>query len=382
MAESLGIVHACPHFRPHLGGVESHVESVARGLAARGHAVTVLTASEPDAPARERFDGVEVERLPRLGSPLATPVLAGLKERVAALRPDVVHSHSPPPLTSFQASRAAHRAGVPHVLTHHCDLQGEAWWGPAAARLYEGTFHRAALAASARIVVTTRAYADTSRALWRVPPERLAVVPNPVDVVFFRPGLPQGKAREELGLPAEQGIALFVGRLAPHKGLDQFVEAALHTRGALHVLAGEGPERPRLEGLARRLGLAERVRFLGRVPREALPGLYAACDLAVLPSASRLEAFGIAALEAMACARPVVVSDIPGVREVVEPGATGLLAQPLDAQDLARKVRELLDAPERRAAMGARARERVEERFATPRVVAQLEALYRSLARR
>jgi glycosyltransferase involved in cell wall biosynthesis len=100
----------------------------------------------------------------------------------------------------------------------------------------------------------------------------------------------------------------------------------------------------------------------------------------VLPSTSRLEAFGIAALECMASGRPVVVSRIPGVEEVIEPGVTGLLAEPLDAEDLARQVRALALDPEQARAMGKAARDRVLAQFTLPRIVDRLEAIYRSVA--
>lgn len=377
----LRIVQACPNLRPHLGGVESHVECVGRELAARGHEVTVLTASQPGAPAREQLDGLRIERVRRLVSPLGTPVTPALEQRIAELRPDIVHSHSPPPVTSWHAARGAARAKAPHVLTHHCDLDIPRWWGPAAVRVYEHLFHARALRTAAAVVATTQGYADTSRALWRVPEGRVEVVPNPVDPERFG-RLPQGEARARLGLGA-QPIALYVGRLAHHKGIEQFLQAAAHSgKDTLHVIAGDGPERVRLEALARTLGVATRVRFLGKVSHEALPWAYAACDVAVLPSVSRLEAFGIAALEAMASERPVVVSDIPGVREVVEPGVTGLTARPFDPADLGERILELVQDPQRCAAMGAQGRKRVEARFATPRVVDRLEKLYERVLRR
>lgn len=380
--QALRIVQACPFHAPHVGGVESHVEGLAQELARRGHDVTVLTSAEPAAPAREVSGGVAIERLPRLASPAGTPLTPGMRRRIRALRPDLVHSHSPPPLTSWQAARGARDAGAPHVLTHHCDLDLPRWWGPFAVSLYEATLHRAALRSAAAVVATTRGYADTSRALWRVADNRVAVVPNMVDAARFTPDLGRAPARRRLGL-AEGPLALFVGRLAHHKGIEQFIEAARHTpHDATHLVAGEGPERPRLEALARRLGVATRVRFLGPVAAEDLPWWYAACDVAVLPSVTRLEAFGIAGLEAMAAGRAVVVSDIPGVREVVEPGVTGLVAAPLDARALGEAIAELLRDPARARALGEQGRKRVESTFSTPRVVDRIEAVYARCLRR
>jgi glycosyltransferase involved in cell wall biosynthesis len=298
---------------------------------------------------------------------------------VRALRPSLVHAHSPPPLTAWQAGKAARAAGAPLVLSHHCDLDLPRWWGPLAVAVYERTLHRSALRDAALVIATTRGYADTSRALWRVPDAKVEVVPNPVDADRFLPELPRDAARARLGM-GEGPLALFVGRLAHHKGIEQFLEAAQHS-GALHAIVGEGPERPRLEALARRLGVATRVRFLGRVRTEDLPWAYAACDVAALPSVSRLEAFGIAALEAMASGRAVVVSDIPGVREVVEHDVSGVVVAPLDARALGEAIGSLARDPARAARMGEQGRKRVEARFATPRVVDRLEQAYARVLR-
>src|SRR5207249_11450753 len=130
---------------------------------------------------------------------------------------------------------------------------------------------------------------------------------------------------------------------------------------------------------ANSMSAANRVLFLGRVSDENLPKVYAACDVFVLPSVSRLEAFGIVALEAMATAKPVIVADIPGVREVIEDGREGLLADPLNARDLAEKIRRLLADPEARRVMGERGREKVLESFGIERVTDQIEGVYRSV---
>ena len=104
--------------------------------------------------------------------------------------------------------------------------------------------------------------------------------------------------------------------------------------------------------------------------------MYAACDLFVLPSVSRLEAFGIVALEAMATGKPVVVADIPGVREVIEDGREGLLTDPVNPQDLAEKIRRLVEDPGLRREMGRRGREKVLASFTTEAVADQVLKVY------
>src|SRR2546430_14210508 len=100
-------------------------------------------------------------------------------------------------------------------------------------------------------------------------------------------------------------------------------------------MAGGGWALEPMKRLAISMGVADRVRFLGRVSDERLPEVYAACDVFALPSVSRLEAFGIVALEAMSTGKPVIVADIPGARERIADGRHGLLADPLNPRDLA-----------------------------------------------
>src|SRR5207247_4340203 len=134
-------------------------------------------------------------------------------------------------------------------------------------------------------------------------------------------------------------VVLLVGRIVPHKGVEHFIEAARFVPDARFLIAGEGSLLEPMKRFAHSMGVPDRVRFLGRVSDENLPKVYAACDVFVLPSVSRLEAFGIVALEAMATAQPITVADIQAGGEVLADGRAGLPADPLNARDLADKVR-------------------------------------------
>src|SRR5207237_8181353 len=123
------------------------------------------------------------------------------------------------------------------------------------------------------------------------------------------------------------------------------VDAARYAPGASVLGAGGGASLDAMKRLALSMGVADRVRFLGRISDDRLPEVYAACDVFVLPSVSRLEAFGIVALEAMSTGKPVIVADIPGGREVIEDGRDGLLADPVNPRDLAEKIRRLPSDP-------------------------------------
>ncbi|HYA55092.1 MAG TPA: glycosyltransferase, partial [Thermoplasmata archaeon] len=175
-------------------------------------------------------------------------------------------------------------------------------------------------------------------------------------------------------------VLVFTGRLVPHKGVDVILQAlALLPKDVVLVVIGAGPRLPSLVGLARRLGVEDRVRFCPAVSDEDLPYFLALGDVFVFPSQNRLEGFGLVVAEAMAAGLPVVVADMPGVREVIEPGKEGLLAEPLIATDLADKVRILLDDPALARRMGRAGRDRAEALYALPVVVRSLLSLYEGL---
>lgn len=369
------VAHVAPYYWPHVGGVESHVEAVAEELARRGHRVTVLTTLLPGTASAERRHGVDIVRLEPTSIMFETPIAPRTGAEVASLGADVVHTHSPPPLTSWFAAQGAARAGVPLVHTHHCDLELPVVGGAIAVEAYRRTLGRRTLARAKVVLATTQSYANTSRDLWR---RDVRVVPNPVDAGRFHPGVDGSEVRERHGLGARK-VALFVGRLTHHKGVEHFVRAAEHSPAdVVHLVVGDGPRRRSLEALAREMPRGKVV-FAGRVAHDDLPAYYGAADVATLPSTSRLEAFGIAALEAMSSATPVVATDIPGVTEVVEEDVTGLLVEPFSPRDLGTAIGALARDDKRREAMGLAARERVLARFTTEKVVDALEAVYREV---
>src|SRR3990172_2757225 len=322
------------------------------------------------------MEGFAVERARSLGVLFRTPVTPAIRRAIVPGRFDVVHAHSPPPLSAYYAATAAERAGTPFIVTYHCDLEIPTPFGNALTNLYQRTFGRATMRRASKLIVSTETYAATSRAIWRYNPE---VIPNPVDAQRFRPDVDGSDVRRRLRLRAEDRVVLLVARIVPHKGIEHLVEAAKYIPDAMFVIVGEGPFLPEVRRLAAEFGVEDRVAFRGEGPFRDLPEYYAACDVFVLPSVSRLEAFGIVALEAMATAKPVVVADIPGVREVVTDGVEGLLAEPVHAEDLAAKVRHLLENPELREQMGARGRQKVEAKFGIKQVADAIEATYRSV---
>ena len=374
--EPLRIVQVAPYLHPHVGGVESHVEGISAELARRGHRVRVVTSRVPGAATREVRGGYLVRRVRQRANLFTTPITPGLGAALSEQPADLVHAHSPPPLSSWQAARWCRAKGVPFVLTHHCDLEIPLPGGSLIVETYRRTLGRGTVRAAKAVVATTRTYAMTSRSLWHR--GDVQVVPNAVDPLRFSPGPDPAHLRERHQL-GDAKVALFVGRLTHHKGVEEFVRAAaLAEPDVVHLVVGDGPRREAFEALAAHEAPG-RVVFAGRVDARDLPDYYRLADVGVLPSTSRLEAFGIVALECMATGRPVVVSGMPGVEEVIEPGVTGLLAEPLHPGDLAARIRTIVQDPEMARSMGKAARERVLQLFTLEKVVDRLERLYRDV---
>ncbi len=341
-------------------------------LQRRGHEVTIVTSRYEPLPSSEEVQGMKVLRSKVLLTLFRSPVTPTLGRELVGVSADLYHAHSPPPLASYFAARVSRRTGTPLVITYHCDPEVPGPLGVVVTGLYRRTLEAYSMKQASGIIATTQTYAATSRSLWSLDP---TVIPNAVDTERFDPRASGSAVRERHGIGEEEALALFVGRLVRHKGIEYLLQALRHVDAHL-IIVGVGDHARKLETMVSDLGLRERVVFVGRVPSRELQSYYAACDLFVLPSISRLEAFGIAALEAMASGKPVVVSDVPGIREVIADGVDGLLADPMNPEDIAGKMRDLLEDPERRRRMGSRGRRKVEERFAVRPVVDKLERFY------
>lgn len=224
----------------------------------------------------------------------------------------------------------------------------------------------------------TSAFYVNSRAVARfyhercgIPLARMTVIPNGVDV---RPV--EALPRATLGVPPHAYLVCCVGRLEPQKALDRVIDAlasdGLRERDVVLVIAGEGPSRRGLDARVARLGLGGRVRLLGH--RDDVPRILAAADLFVLPSL--FEGMPNALMEAMAQGLPCVATAVGGVEELLGESEAGLVVPRSDPALLAEAIRTLMDAPDRAAALGRAARERVAARFSIDRNVAAFEALY------
>ncbi len=267
-------------------------------------------------------------------------------------------------------------ARVPvRVPTHHTKIEG----APRALDRLHGWLVNSPL--TSRMVTVSPRVRQMALADEGVRPERVVVILNGIIPPAPSAALVETRARlsEERGIPANAPLLLAVGRLVEQKGFCHLLAAlpaVLRDFPRVHLLvAGDGHLRGELEAQARSLDAPAKVHFLGI--RDDVPDLLAAADVFVLPSL--WEGLPIALLEAMGAGKPVVATRVEGVEDVVEDAVNGLLVPPGDSAALAEAITRLLVDADLRAALGRRARRRVEQDFTIEKMCCEYERLFLEL---
>ncbi len=352
----LRILEVCSAYPPSRGGVERFVQEAARGLARRGHEVTVLTSSR-GLPTRSSDvvgpDGIRVIRRPEHFHLLEAPLIPAIAFSILGLKFDVLHVHGMSPTITDLTVLMGRLMGKPVVVTYHNDA--ESTFARPIARFAASLYALLSipfLGAASVVVCSTRSYAQTSPALRRIL-GKVTVIPMGVDTERFQAA--SGPTRDE----KRRKQVLFVGQLKAYKGVDILIRAIAKLRREGHDIGlqvvGDGPVLPNLKTTANDLGLNGGVKFIGNVDDQGLFDIYNQCDLFVLPSTTRREAFGLVQLEALAAGKRVVASDIPGVGEVARL-AGGALARPNDHVSLAAEILKAISAPHEGEILRERAR--------------------------
>ncbi len=176
------IAQVAPFFHPHIGGVESHVLTLSQKLIQRGHDLTVYTSMHRELPEKDSFQEVRIVRVKQLGNLFQTPITPDMKRILASGNFDIIHAHTPPPLTAYYAARSRRRSKTPFVITFHCDLELPKFIGKVATAIYHRTLGRYTFRRADKIIVHTKTYGATSRAIWESDP---AVIPSAVNPERF-----------------------------------------------------------------------------------------------------------------------------------------------------------------------------------------------------
>ena len=354
------VMQMTQRFPPAIGGVEEHVYHLALGLSRGGHQVEVLTTdllrSTPFARMESNSESypfpVIRSRVWKLfEAPHGLGIIApSMVRQTVKSRADIVHAHAYGYFPTFAATLGSALDGCALVITPHSDAGRPSW----SKSLFDRVVPPLTLKKASRVIAVTR-HEAAHLAVLGVDADKVDVIPNGVDVEEFAQ-MPRVRGG------GDSIVGLFVGRIDPdQKGLHTLLRAValLSTSFGLQIrLVGEdwGGTEP-LRSLAHRLGVSDRVAFVGKLSRAELLQEYAQAQFFVLPSI--FEPFGIVLLEAMAAGLPVIASRVGGIPEIVEDGRTGLLVEPGNPGALAEALRHLCRDEVLRTSMGRSARERV-----------------------
>lgn len=348
------ILHVGKYYHPFSGGMESVVKDLCEGLHTKGHDVTVLCSNTSLKGSDEVINGVRVVRLPRTGVVFGqniNPSMLG-KLHELARQADIVHVHCPNPLAEILSLTLP--ADIPIVATYHSDVVRQ----KVLLKFYSAFFKKF-LNRIQKVFVPTENHIKFSQFLPNYN-DKCEIIPfgikdknflsNESNLTFAR------SFRKDFG-----PYALFVGRLVSYKGLEVLIDAAKKCTHKV-IIVGEGPLYGTLMRKIQSLGLEEKVILMGKVKNaDQFVGLYHGCDLLVLPSITPNENFGVVQLEAMACSKPVVTTNLKsGVPAVGERGKTCLIVEPGNPGELANAMNMIFNNQELKYKMGRAGRMRFE----------------------
>jgi len=381
------IAHVTSTFPPYRGGIGNIAYYNAKELAKLGHEITVFTPLYEQKEFDDKKENFKVERLKAHLKYGNGALVAGLTKKLADF--DIVHLHYP----CFGLAEDVWwlktlKKKTKLVINYQMDVVGQGVF-----KLFFGLHTKLILPKilkSADIIsASSFDYIKNSNIAnyFAKHQDKFVEVPNGVDSEHFRPEVKSEEILSRHGLSLNNKVIIFVGGLDKahyFKGIDYLIQAFMLVNQRMPetrlMIVGEGDLVEEYKSLAAQLQISDRIVFTGGVGHDDLPKYYNSADLGVLPSIDKSEAFGIVLIEAMACAKPVVASNLAGVRSVVDEEENGYLSEPRNIDDLASKLNHLLVNDELRIQMGQNGREKVMAQYDWRAIASKIDGIYKSLA--
>ena len=365
------VCHLGKYYPPAYGGIETFVRALATAQSKMGMEVKVVCFQHEKSPTTNFLDGdVSVTRLGRTARFLDLDWCPDLLTALKSIEPDLIHVHVPNPVMILALLALRLPGRIPIVVSYHADHVRQVVRG-FFFRTVESLFYPRVN----RIIANSDGYRAGSLLLQKYA-SQVRVVPYGIELAPFRQ--PRG---EEIraSVAIKQGhpgpLWLFSGRLVGYKGIIHAVRAMNTAPGTL-LIAGDGPERTRIESEILRLGLTNKVKLVGS-PASLIP-YYRAASALWLTSISRAESFGIVQIEAMASGCPVINTAIPGsgVSSVSLDGETGLTVPPGDPAALAAAAHRIAESPTLRERFSLAAQTRAQRYFDMEKILPQWLQIY------
>ena len=362
------------------GGIETHVKTLCRGLASAGLDIVNLVSSTTRQASRFNADGYQIIESPSFGTYFSTSIAPGIIADVRRLnhgKPfDLIHLHFPDPMSHLASMTLP--SHIPRVITWHSDIVKQRHL----LKLYR-PFQRQAICNAKAIITATQSLFDRSTQVpLSYPDDRRHVIPFGIDFHWLEPTSDiQSKAQSIKTSTQSRFLIFALGRHVEYKGFDVLIDAIRHTDAHL-ILGGGGPLTRNLQAQTAQLGLNDRISFTGRLSNEDIAAHYHACDVFCLPSITPNEAFGIVQVEAMACGKPVICTQLNnGVNEVNLDGVTGLSVPTKDSHSLAKAINRLIADAALRNRLGMNAKKHALSVFSVDKMVDRHLTLYEQLVR-
>ncbi len=346
------------YYAPFSGGIEENTRAVAEGLA-RNHRVLVLCNNHQKGASRETIGHVEVLRTATQLVWKSQPIGVATFLKAMTIRADVVHFHAPNPWLSLALLLRMKLRRNPGrlIVTHHMDIYGRPLLRMVARKIYNSLLRKASL-----LIATSHKNITSSDDI-QVDCNAVAI-PLGLDLGRYALSEEERAAAREWGKALSGGrpIVAFIGRHARYKGLDVLMNALALDPNLFGLIGGEGPYTAAVRAEAAKLGIEDRVTFLGSISHGEKLRLLAAADVFAFPSTEKTEAFGISQVEAMALNLPVVATNLPtGVTDVSRQGETAVVVEPRDPVALQGAITSLLADGTTRAKLVASAYRNVSE---------------------
>lgn len=366
-------------FPPYMAGIGNVCYHNSLELAKLGHEVTVYTSNYPNI--EYKYPNIfQVKRLPslfRFGNAPFLPGLMNIKDY------DIVHLHYPFYFGSEMIYAISKLRKLKYIITYHHDVINTGLIG-LFCKVNSSTLMKLIINSASKIGVTSLDYVQQSIIKDIINIKRkndwVVEIPNGVDINLFNPSVDGTKIKKQHGIESKE-VVLFVGALDKahyFKGIEYLLRsfAKLKNNDANLLIVGNGTLKKLYIEIAKELNILDKTVFVGNVSNDDLPKYYAASDIIVLPSISMGEAFGVVLIEAMATGKPIIASNLPGVRTVISDGINGFLAEPKNVEDLASKIEYLLENEDVRREFGKQGRKKAERYYSWENIGKKLESIY------
>lgn len=359
-----------PYFYPKIGGLENYAYNISKGLREKyGWEIVIVTSNhEKNIYKEENIDGIKVYRLAPWFKLSNTPInplwYFQIKKIINKEKPNIINAHTPVPFISDITARASKE--IPFILTYQNDLIKENYFTNFLCKLFYILLGNKTLKISDKIITSSGYYAKNSPYLSKYL-DKICIVPPGVEISRFNLKVNRHSMQKKYG---KHPYILFVGQLDKthiHKGLNYLIDAINIVKklvGDIQLLVvGKGDYLEYYKNYAKKLSLNKNISFVGFVSDKELPQYYAGSNITVLPTSNNSEGFGMILLEAGACGRPVIGTNVGGIPAVIDDQNTGIIVPPKDSKALAGAIIKILRNNKLAKEMGNKGYIKVKDNF-------------------